>query len=192
MSEAETSYEFDPCSIDESDKEEEPVTLDNWKPKSEKPIIIPSKWRQEAIGTNFNQHPGLDELKKINMYLKKKAPDSDIMKAFGINAETLLAIKKNHYDPVQGISLDNQSKIYNEFERLEKRIESLMNGINYMANIMFIDKKEKAEFKKSFRKVKKATPSKKPKIVNNEYCEDFCDYNDEICEQRDDFSPEEE
>ena len=141
---SEASYEFDPCSIDESDKEEEPVTLDNWKPSNEKPVIVASKWRQDAIGTNFNQQPGIDELHKIHMFLKKKASDAEIMKAFGITCETLVAIKKDKYDPVDGISLDNQSKIYKEFKRLEERIESVLRGINHIAEIMFIDKKEKA------------------------------------------------
>ena len=184
---SEASYEFDPCSIDGSDQEE-PVTLDNWKPSNEKPLIVASQWRQDAIGTNFNQQPGLDELNKIHMYLKKKASDSDIMKAFGITCETLVAIKKDKYDPVDGISLDNQSKIYKEFKRLEERIESLLRGINHIAEIMFIEKKEKAEFKKSFKKPKKAKAVKKPKVEKN----DEYDEGDEICEQNDDFSPEEE
>ena len=185
MSEAEASYEFDPCSIDESDKEEEPVTLDNWKPTEHKPKIIASQWRQDAIGTNFNQQPGLDELNKIHMYLKKKASDSDIMKAFGINAETLVAIKKDKYEPVDGISLDNQSKIYKEFKRLEDRIDSLLRGIDYVAECMFSSKKDKAAYKKSFKKPKKVSPGKKPKVEKNEESE-------EICEQSDNFGGEEE
>ena len=172
MSEAEASYEFDPCSIDESDKEEEPVTLDNWKPTEHKPKIIASQWRQDAIGTNFNQQPGIDELNKIHMYLKKKASDCEIMKAFGITAETLVAIKKDKYDPVDGISLDNQSKIYKEFKRLEDRIDSLLRGIDYIAECMFTTKKDKAAYKKSFKKPKKATPDKKPKSQESE---EICD-----------------
>jgi DNA gyrase/topoisomerase IV subunit A len=179
---SEASYEFDPCSIDGSDQEEEPVTLDNWKPSEHKPKIVASKWRQDSIGTNFNQQPGLDELNKIHMFLKKKASDADIMKAFGISAETLIAIRKDKYDPVDGISLDNQSKIYKEFKRLEDRIESLLRGINHIADCMFIDKKSKADYKKSFKKPKKAKVEKKPK--DEEY--------EEMCEQNDDFSPEEE
>ena len=181
---SEASYEFDPCSIDGSDQEE-PVTLDNWKPSSKQPKIVASKWRQEQIDGNYNQQPGIDELQKIHMYLKKKASDSEIMNAFGISSETLVAIKKDKYDPVDGISLDNQSKIYKEFKRIEDRIDSLLRGINHIAECMFIDKKSKAEYKKSFRKPKKAKAGKKPKCEKNEEC-------DEICEQNDDFSPEEE
>lgn len=179
---SEASYEFDPCSIDGSDQEDEPVTLDNWKPSENKPKIVASKWRQESIGTNFNQQPGLDELNKIHMFLKKKACDADIMKAFGISAETLIAIKKDKYDPVDGISLDNQSKIYKEFKRLEDRIESLLRGINHIAECMFTDKKSKADYKKSFKKPKKAKIEKKPKDEESE----------EICEQSDNFGGEEE
>jgi hypothetical protein len=182
MSEAEASYEFDPCSIDESDKEEEPVTLDNWKPSTQQPKIVASQWRQDAIGTNFNQQPGLDELHKIHMFLKKKAADADIMKAFGITAETLVAIKKEKYDPIDGIALDNQSKIYKEFRKVEEKIEGFVRGLNYIAEIMFIDKEEKAKFKKSMKKPKKVKAVKKPKPEINEESEEICEQNDEFHE----------
>lgn len=159
----EASYEFDPCSVDGSDQEES-ITLDNWKPTAQKPKIVPSKWREEQIGNNFNQEPGIDELHKINMYLKKNAPDSEIMKAFGVNAETLIAIKKGKYDPVDGISLDNQSKIYREFKRIEDKIASLLRGLNHIAKIMFIDKEEHNEYKKALKKPRKAKPGKRPKV----------------------------
>lgn len=182
---SEASYEFDPCTLDGSDQDEEPVTLDNWKPSVKKSKIVPSKWREEAIGTNFNQQPGLDELHKILMYLKKKASDAEIMNAFGITAETLIAIKKDKYDPIDGISLDNQSKIYKEFKRIEDRIESLLRGINFIAECMFVDKEDKAKFKKSMKKPKKAKAVKKPKSEVNEESE-------EICEQSDNFDDAEE
>lgn len=181
---SEASYEFDPCSIDGSDKEE-PVTLDNWKPTEKKSKIVMSKWRQETNGTNYNQQPGIDELNKILMFLKKKASDTEIMQAFGITAETLVAIKKDKYDPVDGISLDNQSKIYKEFKRLEDRIESLLRGINHIAECIFIDKKDKAAYKKSFRKPKKEKASKKKDF-------EVIDQSDEMVELSDDFLPEEE
>ncbi len=181
---SEASYEFDPCSIDGSDQEET-VTLDNWKPSTNKPKIIPSKWRQDSIGNDFNQQPGIDELHKILMHLKRKVSDSDIMKAFGINAQTLVAIKKDKYDPVTGISLDNQSKIYKEFKRLENKIEKIMRGLNYIAEIMFIEKSDLTKFKKILNKPKIEKPIKKIKVnENGEY--------DELCEQNDDFSGEEE
>lgn len=179
-----SSYEFDPCEIDGSNEEEQ-ITLDSWKPTQHKPKIVASKWRQEQIGTNYNQEPGIDELNKIHMFLKKKAPDSEIMHAFGINAETLIAIKKDKYDPIDGISLDNQSKIYKEFKRLEDRIDSLLRGINYIGKCMFIDKKDEAAFKKSFKKPAKAKSGKKPK-------EEVIDQSDEIIEFSEDFLAEEE
>jgi len=179
---SEASYEFDPCSIDGSDQEDKPVTLDNWKPTADKPKIVPSKWRQDSIGTNFNQEPGLDELQKIQMFLKKKASDADIMKAFGITAETLIAIKKDKYDPIDGISLDNQSKIYKEFRKIDEKIEGFLRGLNYIAETIFFDKEEKDKFKKSMKKPKKAKAVKKPKGK----CAD------EICEQSDNCHGEEE
>jgi DNA-binding Xre family transcriptional regulator len=186
----EESYEFDPCSIDDSDKEA--VTLDNWKPTEKKSTIVASKWRQEQIGDNFNQQPGIDELNKIHMHLKKKVSDAEIMHAFGITSETLIAIKKDKYDPVDGISLDNQSKIYKEFKRLEDRIDSLLRGINYIAECMFTTRQDKAAYKKSFRKPKKAKVGRKLKVENNEICEDFCELDEEICGQSTDDHPEEE
>lgn len=179
----EESYEFDPCEIDGSNEEPE-VKMDDWKPSAKQPKIVASQWRQDQIGDNFNQQPGIDDLKKILMYINKKASDAEIMKAFGITCETLVAIKKDKYDPVDGISLDNQSKIYKEFKRLEDRIESLLRGINYIAKTMFIDKEGMDAYKKSFKKPKKVKTPKKPKV------EKFDD--DEICEQGDDFSGEEE
>ncbi len=162
------SYEFNPCSIDGSDQEEKKITLDNWKITAHHLKLVSSKWRQDSIGTDFNQQPGIDEIRKIQMYLKKKAPDFDIMKAFGITADTLIAIKKDKYDPVEGISLDNQSKIYREFRNIELKIESFLRGLNYIAEIMFINKKEKELFKKSFKKPKKVKEVKKSKCHDSD------------------------
>ncbi len=162
MSKIEESYDFDPCTLDGSDlDEDDDVSIDRWKPTVLRPKIVASEWRKNSIGTNYNQEPGLDELRKIQMFLKKKASDSDIMDAFGINAETLIAIKKDKYDPVYGISLDNQSKIYKEFSKIENKIDGFLRGLNYIAEIMFIDKKEKDKFKKSMKKPKKNKSAKK-------------------------------
>jgi DNA-binding Xre family transcriptional regulator len=165
---SETSYEFDPCELDESEDEE--VTLDNWKPKVFQKEIATSEWRQKSIGNNFNQHPGLDELKKIHVYLNKKVSDSDLMKAFGINAETLIAIKKNKYHPVDGISLDNLSKIYEEFDSIEKKIDNCLRAINYIASIIFLDSEEKDKYKLACKKPKK--DKKKPKYDEDIYGEE--------------------
>jgi hypothetical protein len=158
------SYEFDPCSIDGSDKEG--VTLDNWKPNTMKPEIVQSEWRKNQIADNNNQQPGLDDLKKIKMFLSQKKSDAEIMKVFGITAEMLVAIKKDKYSPVDGISLDNQSKIYKEFTRLETKILLLEAAINYIAEAIFFDKDSKKEFLKATQKAKKV--KKIPKKCQDE------------------------
>lgn len=178
---SEQSYELDPCSIDGSDEEE--VTLDNWKPSPKKEGIPLSLWRQDSIGSNFNQQPGIDELNKIHGFLKKKKSDSDIMKAFGITAETLIAIKKDKYDPVEGISLDNQSKIYKEFKHLEDRIESLLRAINHIAECMFTTKADKAAYKKSFKKPRKEKADKKPKDEVIEQSEEIYELSEDFCQE---------
>lgn len=140
------SYEFDPCEIDGSNKIEE--TLDNWRPKEKTNQLKISQWRLKQNGENCNKSPGLDDLKKIMMHLKNKKSDSDIMKAFGIASETLVAIKREKYDPVDGISLDNQSKIYKEFERLEKNIIKIMSSLDYLCDILLIDTEQETKFRK--------------------------------------------
>ena|ERR1700675_2577727 len=154
-------YYFDSCTLDNSQDEE--ITLDNWKPTPKSEGIIHSEWRQKQIGNNFNQEPGIDELKKIEMYVKKKKSDADIMKAFGINAETLVAIKKNKYCPIDGISLDNLSKIYAEFKAFNKTILRLQRSSHYLAKILFIDKEDLKKFQ-DFCKTGKETKEKKLKI----------------------------
>jgi len=176
---SERSYEFDPCALDGSNKEE-PVTLDSWKPSLKKKVIVQSEWRKNQIGDNFNQQPGLDELKKIYMFLNKKASDAEIMQTFGITAEMLVAIKKEKYDPVDGISLDNQSKIYKEFENLNKQLSKLKRMIDEMVNTMFTDKQSKDAFKEACKKPK--PPKKAKKYENCEESEEFCEKNEEISE----------
>jgi hypothetical protein len=143
---------------DEMDFDDEPVTLDSWKPRKFESKIIPSKWRLIQNKGNQNQMPGLDDLKKIQLHIKKKISDLEIMSVFAISAETLIAIKKDKYDPVDGISLDNQSKIYNEFKRIENKVDSILRAIEYMSDIMFPEKIQKDNFKKSFKKPKKYKP----------------------------------
>lgn len=94
-----------------------------------------SKWRQEKIDGHYNQQPGLDELKKIHGYLKKKFPDHQIMEVFGITSETLVAIKRDCYSPVEGISLDNQSKIYRKFDRIDKKLEKIFEAMQLLTDV---------------------------------------------------------
>ncbi len=159
-------YDFDPCTIDGSDEIEDEITLDNWKPTPKNNKLIQSKWRKEQIGNKFNQEPGLDDLNKINMYLKKKYPDSEIMHVFGITAETLVAIKNERYCPVDGISMDNLSKIHAEFNRLDRGFTKVRRGIEYLANTLFIDKKDLQDYKDYCDKKKKKNKKKKSNVAN--------------------------
>ena len=161
------TYEFDPCKIDGSDKE---VTLDNWKPSAKTKNAPNSEWRQKQNDGKYNLQPGIDDLKKIMMYLKRKYPDHEIMNVFGISCETLVAIKRNCYSPIEGISLDNQSKIYNEFTHLDKKLEIVMNALIFLSENIF-SLKDSAKCKSfkaiiSTEKKKKSTGNKQKNELN--------------------------
>ena len=151
------SYEFDPCQFDDEDV----VSIDTWKPSAGKTNnIVKSEWRQKQNTWRYDLEPGIDDLKKIEARLKKKYPDSQIMDEFGISAETLVAIKKGCYSPVEGISLDNQSKIYREFRlvnlKIDRKVEKIMKAFEFIHENL-VTKKHKDEFYKLIknRKVKK-------------------------------------
>lgn len=158
------SYHFDAASIDGSDADEE-MTIDNWRPKVKKNELILSKWRQSQNGNNHNIQPGLDELKKIMMHLKKKHADSDIMKAFGITSETLVAIKRGCYSPIEGISLDNQSKIYEEFKKINKRLDIFNQVLSFLGDNVFENTGNRRQFRKLLGLDKK---NKRAKKVDND------------------------
>lgn len=82
------------------------------------------------------------------------------MRVFGINAETLVAIKKGRYCPVEGIALDNLSKIHAEFNRLDNALTKVRRGIEYLAETLFIDKKDLQDFKNYCDKKMKEKPVK--------------------------------
>lgn len=171
-----TYYDFDPSDLDDlqdAEDRDDMVTLDNWKPTEKKHTdeIIQSEWRQKTIGINFNQQPGLDELRKIEAYLKKKKADSEIMKTFGIDAETLVAIKKNKYCPINGISLDNLSKIYIEFKTVKESLVKLQRGADYLASILFMSKID-LETYKYFCKHGKTKNKPKKELQVQEYTEE--------------------
>ena len=115
-------------------KKDEDICIDKWQPAMNQASLPKSEWRQRQIDGNYNQQPGMNDIRKIMMHLKKKHPDHEIMEVFGITSETLVAIKAGRYSPIDGISLDNQSKIYNEFSRLEKRIKRLTDGLKFIAD----------------------------------------------------------
>ncbi len=116
------------------------ITLDNWKPADRTSVLVKSAWRDAVNGGNYNQMPALDELRKITANINKKYPDHQIMEAFGISAETLAAIKKDRYCPIDGISLDSQGKIYREFDRIHKRLERYQMAFNFIADNCIKDK----------------------------------------------------
>ena len=140
--------DMDKSEEDEDDSKDEEVTLDTWSPtKKEAKLIIQSEWRKKSIDDNHNQEPGLGDLKKINYYVKNNYPDTEIMRAFGIAAETLIAIKTNRYSPVHGISMDNLCKIQEEFKKVERSIKTLSNGMKYLSKTLFIKKEDLDAYK---------------------------------------------
>lgn len=164
----EDSYYFDPTILDGSDldldnenqvtKKEgihDFVSIDEWKPtvKKEKKIT-PSAWRQKQIGDDYNQQPGIDELHKIQQYIKKKYPDAEIMNAFGLRAETMKAIREDRYCPVDGIELDNLSKIYIQFQIIKKDISDLHKSTTFILDTLFPKGNKNEAFVKYKNKLK--------------------------------------
>lgn len=129
----ETSYEFDPCTLDNENQ----VGIYQWTPRPKEERVPKSEWRKQQNNGDYNQQPGIDELRKIKFYLKRKFPDNQIMDSFGISAETLVAIKKDKYSPIDGIALDNQSKIYKEFTNIERRIDFIFDALKFIADNAF-------------------------------------------------------
>lgn len=177
----EGSYEIDPCSLDESDydyDENVNINIDNWKPTAKRKTIIPSKWRQEQINGNFNQEPSIDDLKKILTYIKNDYSDAEIMHSFGINAKTMTAIKENRYSPVDGISLDNLSKIYSEFNKTHRAIEKIYELLNFFKHILMI---KDSDFKDYQKKKKEEQSQKAKKAREKKKREELCDEKDTSC-----------
>lgn len=160
------TYEFDPCSLDGSDKEQKEIKIDDWKPREKSDELIQSEWRKKQIGSNFNQTPGLDDLKKINSCIKNKKSDYEIMRTFGINAKVLLAIKDKRYCPVEGMSLDNLSKINNEFEELGKKIDNITEKLKDYLDILVTKLLPKENLEKMYKEYikQKKEANKKTKL----------------------------
>ncbi len=138
---------------------DEHITLDNWKPTTKINTMVKSQWRKEANGDHFDQKPGLDEIRKIKTHIKKSKKDYEIMEAFGIDCETLIAIKKDKYHPIDGISMDNLSKIYKAFGLIEKKITNLYQALNMLSDNAFDDKQtaQRMLFKSLIKVAKKKT-----------------------------------
>jgi len=132
----EASYTFDPCSLD-AEEVEEKITLDNWRPRIiDESKIVRSNWRDQQNKGLEDIQPGLDELKKILVYIKKNKSETSIMDTFKISAETLIAIKKGLYDPVDGIYLDDHIKVIKQFQKVDKKLTKLQNAITFIAETM--------------------------------------------------------
>lgn len=116
-------------SLTNDTQDDDHVSIHDWKPSFSKGWIIQSDWRKRKIGNDFNQQPGFDDLQKIERYIRKKYPDSEIMQSFGISAETLTAIKGKRYCPIEGISNDNLSKIHEKFKKVQANIVALQRAV---------------------------------------------------------------
>ncbi len=132
------------------------IKLDEWKPEAKgRPSLVPSKWREESINGNFNQEPGLSDLRKIKFAIKRKYPDHEVMQAFGLNAETLVSIKTESYSAAEGlrhfypkdIVIGKELKMNLELQKLEDVVKGILAAVDYMGDVLFIDKKQRKEFK---------------------------------------------
>lgn len=159
------SYDFDSCALNNSNENDE-LTLDNWNPSSKQKKMIQPQWRKDQIGTNFNQQPGLDDVKKIKIFVKKKIPDFEIMHYFGINSETLAAIKQGKYCPAEGILINDLETMGKELKRINEILIKARRANDYIAQVLFIDNKDYKDYvdycdnKKTNDKNKKTNKSK--------------------------------
>lgn len=144
------------------------VTIDNWKPEFREKKIIQSEWRKQQNNNDFNQSVGRDELKKIKFAIKNKYADHEIMKTYGINAETLIAVKENKINPELGIMRGKleEDETYKLIKKVNK-LQGALYGINYalkeLAKILFSEKEQQQEFLKLMNK--RPEKSKKKDII---------------------------
>ena len=131
------------------------ISMDDWKPNIPEKKLIQSKWRKETIGDNYNQDVGLDELRKINVAIKKKFPDHEILKAYGITAETLVRIKEGKLNPETGntrgkLDMDNNFDemlaMRKKISVLQTRIYGITSTFKELAKILYQDKDQQTEF----------------------------------------------
>jgi hypothetical protein len=136
------------------------VSLDDWKP-SEKPKkkLIQSEWRKNKIQEDCNQDPGLDDFRKIKSAIKKGCNDHEIMINYGINAETIVAIKQDIYNPARGArhfhsyDLDlvkDGTKMFLEFQKIQDECYGIMQAMHFLNDILFNTAKDKKNFKDIF------------------------------------------
>lgn len=122
------------------------ISMEQWEPAKKEEKIVQSQWRKNQVNENYERQPCLDDLRKINVFIKKKIPDHEIMRTFGINSDVMIAIKRKKYCPVEGIKLDNLCKIYIEFEKISKKINKIKRGNDYLASILLISDEEKTKY----------------------------------------------
>jgi hypothetical protein len=138
----------------------------------EKKKVVPSNWRTKRNAGNFNIEPGFDDLKHINRYIKKGAPDFEIMEAFGLSARTMQAIRENRYSSVDGISQDNIKKIQQEFLYINKQVTMLTKALTKLVDTIFIDKDSMNEFMKDTKFQRYSIHTKKrPDPFDNNVCD---------------------
>lgn len=154
------SYEFDPCTLDGSDKEEETVSLDDWKPTPRKEgFRAPSEWRKRYNDIGADLAPGIDEIKKIRAHIVNKVPDGDIMERFAINAEVLTAIRNNRYDPIEGIILSREELMHKRITKLNNKIDDMHELMTGVVNALI----NNAEFSEWITKFQEEIDKKKKK-----------------------------
>lgn len=133
-------------------EEQDQISIDTWKPTITPSHIIQSDWRKKEIGDNFDGRPSLDDLLKIRKHLKRLVPDYQIMQTFGISANTLMAIKRDKYCPVDGILTDNfmtqleefKKQISSDFRETRRKVTALEKRISTLAAMMNLSEANKS------------------------------------------------
>jgi hypothetical protein len=145
------AYEFDPCSIDGSDKPDV-VTIDNWKPAEKKDKFrARSDWRKESNKIGGKNDIGRNDLQKIKAYIKNDVSDASIKKTFNITSEVLYAIRKNKFCVIEGIIEDDIDVLKREMKAVKTKLDSLKIDIGLMAQVLLTDK----ALMKAFSDIKK-------------------------------------
>jgi hypothetical protein len=128
--------------------DDENTSIDDWKPRKKYKGLCMSEWRELQNNGDFDRNPSLDDLRKIKSHLNKNCPDADILKMYGINAETLIAIKRNYFCPVDGIKNDFETKFFNKYKYLEESIRKIKNSLDFLGDHIFEDEKIRKNFRK--------------------------------------------
>ena len=95
------------------------ATLDEWHPSPKNNAFrIPSKWRIKQAA----RMPGLDDVRKICVYIRNGVNEDEIMKVFKIKQKTLNEIRENRYDPVSSFAKEVRTVSNNKKGRCGKKI----------------------------------------------------------------------